>query len=157
MTPNDDSFMQDDDAEMEESEELIDDEEEEGEETMNDAPAPPPPEPSDASQVRRRAIQDIMRDPSLSADEKRFRIQGLMSSNRLHVTPPPSPALPVQEANAACVHYERNCNIVSPCCNRVFGCRICHDELSLAGHAPMNRFLIQEVVCKNCSTRQAAS
>ena len=27
-----------------------------------------------------------------------------------------------------CTHYERNCNIVSPCCGMLFGCRICHDE-----------------------------
>lgn len=130
--------------------------------------APPPPEPveEDSAIARRRAIQAIMADKSLTEQEKRFRIQELMSQNRLHVAPPPTPALPSSsslgpnsigtETSAACVHYERNCNIVAPCCNRIFGCRICHDELS-PGHPPMNRFLIREVVCKNCSIRQAAT
>jgi hypothetical protein len=160
---NQDTYMQEEDVDMADSDELIEDdedgeEEEEGEE-MNDSDAAAPPEPSEAdvALIRRRAIQDIMRDNTISADEKRFRIQGLMSNNRIHVAPPPTPILPAPEANAACVHYERNCNIVAPCCNRVFGCRICHDELSLQGHPPMNRFMIREVVCKNCSMRQAAS
>jgi hypothetical protein len=153
--------MQEEDVDMVDSDDLIDDEEDDDIEEMNeDAAAAPPEQPSEAdvALVRRRAIQDIMRDTTISADEKRFRIQGLMSNNRIEVAPPPSPVvLPDPEANAVCVHYERNCNIVAPCCNRVFGCRICHDELSPTGHPPMNRFLIREVVCKNCSTRQATS
>lgn len=156
---SDDAYMQqDDDIEMDVagSDEEIDDEEEED---MNEGAEeePPPPREEDAAIARRRAIQAIMRDTSLSEQEKRQRIQDLMSGGRIHVAPPPAPSLPVPEANAACVHYERNCNIVAPCCNRVFGCRICHDELSPTGHQPMNRFLVREVVCKNCSTRQAAS
>lgn len=139
-----DDEMQDDDIDMgEDSEE---------DEEMN---APPPEE--DAAVARRRAIQDIMRDRSLSEQDKRMRIQNLMSGGRVQVAPPPAPVLPAPEAHAACVHYERNCNIVAPCCGRVFGCRICHDELSPPNHPPMNRFLVQEVVCKNCNTRQRAS
>lgn len=171
---NNNNFMEDEeDVDMaEDSDELIDDDDDDDEEIdvddeddddeeemMNDAPPPPSTEPSesDVATARRRAIQEIMRDQTLSADEKRFRIQALMSNNRTEVAPPPSPVLPAPEANAACVHYERNCNIVAPCCNRVFGCRICHDELSPSGHPPMNRFLIREVVCKNCNVRQAAT
>lgn len=129
------------------------------EDEMNDEPPTrvEPPVEEDAALARRRAIQDIMRDNSISDQEKRMRIQNLMSGGRTEVAPPPAPVLPAAEANAACVHYERNCNIVAPCCNRVFGCRICHDELSPNGHLPMNRFMVREVVCKNCSTRQAAS
>ena len=114
----------------------------------------------DAAIARRRAIQQIMADKSLTDQEKRFRIQGLMSQNRLQVTPPPAPAISAASdtnSNAACVHYERNCTIVAPCCQRVYGCRICHDELSPAGHPPMNRFALQEIICKNCNTRQPCS
>lgn len=106
--------------------------------------------------ARRRLIQEVMRNPQLSEQEKRMQIQNIMSGGRTCVAVPPAPAIPQPEANAACVHYERNCNIVSPCCNRVFGCRICHDELSSC-RQPLNRFMIQEVVCKNCHTRQRAS
>lgn len=145
--------MQEDDIEMAGSDEdLEDDEEEEG---MNELAEPDPPE-EDAAVARRRAIQAIMRDTTLSEQDKRMQIQSLMSGGRMQVAPP-APILPAPEANAACVHYERNCNMVAPCCDSVFGCRICHDELSPTGHPPMNRFLVQEVVCKNCSTRQRAS
>jgi uncharacterized CHY-type Zn-finger protein len=172
---NDDAYMhQDDDIEMDvagsDDEEVIDEEgsegdEEEGdvseEDIMNDQAdddvEPPPPAEEDAAIARRRAIQAIMRDTTLSEQDKRQRIQDLMSGGRTYVAPPPAPILPAPDANAACVHYERNCNIVSPCCNRVVGCRICHDELSPAGHPPMNRFMIREVVCKNCNTRQPTS
>ena len=27
-----------------------------------------------------------------------------------------------------CVHYERKCVVVSPCCDKVYGCRVRHDE-----------------------------
>jgi len=110
----------------------------------------------DAAVARRRAIQGIMRDNTLSDQEKRMRIQNLMSGGRTEVAPPPSPILPAQ-ADSKCTHYERNCNIVAPCCNRVVGCRICHDETSPPGHPAMNRFMVREVVCKLCGTRQMGS
>lgn len=135
------------------------DEDDGDEEEMNDQPNAPQPEPieEDGAIARRRAIQAIMRDNTISDQEKRMRIQSLMSGGRTEVAPPPAPVLPAPEGNSACVHYERNCNIVAPCCNIVYGCRICHDELSPSGHSPMNRFLVREVVCKLCGTRQAAS
>lgn len=158
---NEDNFR-DEDMDMDDSandDDISDGEEEEMEDVndMDDVSAPPVPTEEDAAVARRRAIQAVMADTSLSADQKRFRIQALMTGNRTVQAPVSAPILPAQEANAACVHYERNCNIVSPCCNRVFGCRICHDELSPPGHPPLNRFMIREVVCKNCNTRQAAS
>lgn len=110
----------------------------------------------DVAIARRRAIQEIMRDRSLSDEERRMRIQNLMSGGRTEVAPPPAPILLDQESST-CVHYERNCCIVAPCCDRVFGCRVCHDELSPSGHPPMDRFAIREVVCKKCNIRQPAS
>lgn len=170
MSANQESYFnnQDDQEEMDmamdesDPEELDDDEgeDDDDDDEMQDEeepPAPPEPVEEEAAVARRRAIQAIMRDTSLSEQEKRVRIQNIMSGGRTVVAPPPAPVLPQPEANAACVHYERNCNIVAPCCQRVFGCRICHDELSPAGHPPMNRFLVREVVCKNCQTRQNAS
>ena len=26
-----------------------------------------------------------------------------------------------------CDHYNRNCNIISPCCGNQYSCRLCHD------------------------------
>jgi hypothetical protein len=161
---DDEEFMQDDidmadsDDDLDEDDDEEDDEDDDGED-MNAEPTAPQPEPveEDAAIARRRAIQSIMRDNTISDQEKRMRIQNLMSGGRTEVAPPAAPVLPQSEGNSACVHYERNCNIVAPCCNRVYGCRICHDELSPPGHPPMNRFLVRELVCKLCNTRQAAS
>jgi hypothetical protein len=155
---SDDDLDEDD---LDEDEDDDDDDDDDHDDLMNadeddEETELPPPLEEDVAIARRRAIQGIMRDTSLTPDEKNRAIQELMSGGRTHVAAPPTPALPVPETNAACVHYERNCNIVAPCCDRVFGCRICHDELSPTGHSPMNRFLIQEVVCKNCNTRQNA-
>ena len=153
-----DNFMNDD-MDMGESDDDDDDDlDDEDDEDMDDdqPPAQPEPQEEDVAIARRRAIQQIMRDNTISEQEKRMRIQALMSGGRTEVAPPPASIVPRQDTNAACVHYERNCSIVAPCCDRVFGCRICHDELSPPGHPPMNRFLIREVVCKLCNTRQAA-
>lgn len=130
----------------------MDEEEEEEEET----PQPEPPREEDAAIERRRAIQAVMRDPTLSQQEKNQRVQDIMSGGRQYVVSA-APAAPEPAAIAACVHYERNCNIVAPCCNRVFGCRICHNDLSPPGHQDLDRFMVQEVVCKNCNTRQTES
>lgn len=59
----------------------------------------------------------------------------------------------------ACVHYERKCNVVAPCCGGVFGCRVCHDEMSgqsMGCGVAMDRFAIAEVVCKECGMRQGS-
>lgn len=111
----------------------------------------------DSALVRRRAIQAIVRDASLGEEEKRNRIQSLMSGNRTEVAPPQAPVLPEPAEPPSCVHYERNCNVVAPCCDRVFGCRVCHDELSPSHHSPLNRYDIREIVCKKCNTRQPTS
>lgn len=110
----------------------------------------------DSAIARRRAIQAIMKDPTLKSEEKNMRVQNLMSGGRLQVAAPPTPVIPDQD-NSVCVHYERNCSIVAPCCGRIFGCRVCHDENSPSGHPPMDRFMVREVVCKRCNTRQPTS
>lgn len=148
--------MADSDDELEEDN--PDDEEDDDEDVVDDSAAVPgqgdDDEEEDAAVAKRRAIQSILRDTSLSEEERRQRIQSLMSGGR--TAPAPAPAVPagVMEEES-CVHYERNCSIVAPCCGRVYGCRVCHDELS--GHAPLNRFEIREVVCRQCQTRQPAS
>lgn len=60
-----------------------------------------------------------------------------------------------------CKHYLRRCKIVSPCCNEIFSCRFCHDEIKYELGAvdnklkhKINRYDIKEVVCNNCNKRQ---
>jgi hypothetical protein len=174
------SFVADIDMEDSDEDEEIDEEEneEDDDEAMETTPAPSPgsaltnmmsstaaaassgqeqqQQEEDAAVQKRRAIQAIMRDTSISDAERRMRIQNLMSGGRTEVVPPSAPAIPQQDSST-CVHYQRNCSIVAPCCNGVFGCRVCHDEMSPTGHPPMNRFMIQEVVCKQCNTRQSSA
>lgn len=60
-----------------------------------------------------------------------------------------------------CKHYLRMCEIVAPCCNEIFPCRLCHDEGKHDSETDdklkhkINRFNISEVVCNNCNQRQA--
>lgn len=158
----------------------------------------------DAAAQKRRAIQSIMRDATLTDLERRLRIQQLMdgstkpANNNGHGGGPNGfgggstigggggissllgsagtfirgiqstngpggvaaaggggAADPTNQEAVSCVHYERKCNVVAPCCNRVFGCRVCHDEMS-TNCGPMDRFGIGEVVCKECHTRQGS-
>jgi uncharacterized CHY-type Zn-finger protein len=151
----DESFIQD--IEMEDSDDDLDDGNDFSNNMLPDYASPPAPEPNeeDAAIARRRAIQAIMRDTTLSEEGRRMQIQNLMSGGRSEVAAQTAPVIPEYESNT-CVHYERNCNIIAPCCDRIFGCRICHDEISPSGHANMNRFLIKQVVCKKCNTKQDA-
>ena len=167
---DEEDFIDEDDIVMVDSEDDIEDleDDDDGENHMNDvndgevdrststSTSTAPPQEEDSAVARRRAIQGIMRDNTLSDREKSMRIQNLMSGGRTQVSTAPSPIMPQQE-DTKCSHYERNCNIIAPCCNRIVGCRICHDETSPPGHPPMNRFMVREVVCKHCGVRQNAS
>ncbi len=46
-----------------------------------------------------------------------------------------------------CPHYHRNCKSRAPCCDKFFGCRLCHDEESTH---EINRKLICEMICMLC-------
>lgn len=115
--------------------------------------------------AKRKEIKEIMQNNTLTDLEKRLRIQHLMDGRASvggisgmregNVDDVPKSFF---EEPVSCVHYERKCSIVAPCCGKVFGCRVCHDELSAPpGHGPMDRFAIKEVVCKECNTRQPKS
>lgn len=53
-----------------------------------------------------------------------------------------------------CEHYFRNCKIISPCCNKIYTCRLCHNDNE---KHEINRFEIKEIVCSLCNTRQNVS
>lgn len=50
-----------------------------------------------------------------------------------------------------CKHYRRNCQIIAPCCNNKYSCRVCHDEQE--DHR-INRFDIKRIICLNCNNEQ---
>lgn len=53
-----------------------------------------------------------------------------------------------------CAHYIRRCRFVSPCCNKIYTCRFCHNENETH---EINRFEIKEIVCSKCDCRQVVS
>eukprot|EP00546_Thalassionema_frauenfeldii_P013014 CAMPEP_0178920874 /NCGR_PEP_ID=MMETSP0786-20121207/15244_1 /TAXON_ID=186022 /ORGANISM="Thalassionema frauenfeldii, Strain CCMP 1798" /LENGTH=147 /DNA_ID=CAMNT_0020594983 /DNA_START=85 /DNA_END=529 /DNA_ORIENTATION=+ len=89
--------MADSDDELEEDH--PDDDEDDDEDVVDDSNAVPAPgdddEEEDAAVAKRRAIQSILRDTSLSEEERRQRIQSLMSGGR--TAPAPAPAVPAGE------------------------------------------------------------
>mmetsp|Transcript_11263 Transcript_11263/g.22175 ORF Transcript_11263/g.22175 Transcript_11263/m.22175 type:complete len:190 (+) Transcript_11263:89-658(+) len=58
-----------------------------------------------------------------------------------------------------CAHYRRGCEYLSPCCNRFFGCRFCHDEAMYEDRKDetrhrINRHEVKQVRCYQCKTVQ---
>jgi RING finger/CHY zinc finger protein 1 len=53
-----------------------------------------------------------------------------------------------------CPHYIRRCSLVAKCCDRVFPCRLCHDEDEGGACDTMDRKAVTEVVCDLCGLRQ---
>ncbi|PWA65357.1 RING finger and CHY zinc finger domain-containing protein 1 [Artemisia annua] len=47
----------------------------------------------------------------------------------------------------SCPHYWRRCSIRAPCCDSIFGCRLCHDYLreGLCDN-PLDRSLIKKMM-----------
>ena len=111
--------------------------------------------------------------------------QNIHNHNIIPPTTSNTPSAPVvgdeestQEAAVSCIHYERKCNIVAPCCQRAFGCRLCHDDImshpstmsnsntNATKHnnnssntkckIPMDRYAISQIICKACHTLQSS-
>ena len=61
----------------------------------------------------------------------------------------------IENAFFNCGHYVSGCKIVAKCCDKVVGCRFCHDN-EISEHQ-INRYEITEVVCNLCKTRQQVS
>ncbi|GAX84312.1 hypothetical protein CEUSTIGMA_g11734.t1 [Chlamydomonas eustigma] len=55
-----------------------------------------------------------------------------------------------QQGVLGCKHYQRKCQLVAPCCNKPFTCRLCHDESS--SHR-MDRHAVKDMVCMECGVR----
>lgn len=57
---------------------------------------------------------------------------------------------PLENLCKECPHYERKCNIVSPCCGMIFGCRLCHDECDELPPR-IDRLTCIDDACKSCN------
>lgn len=50
-----------------------------------------------------------------------------------------------------CPHYRRACKMRAPCCQRLFTCRLCHDQ---ASDHTVDREDAKEMLCMRCGTLQ---
>ena len=50
-----------------------------------------------------------------------------------------------------CNHYLRRCKILAPCCNKIYTCRLCHDENETHN---IDRFSIKKIICTHCGIEQ---
>lgn len=50
-----------------------------------------------------------------------------------------------------CPHYRRACKMRAPCCQRLFTCRLCHDQ---ASDHTVDREEVKEMLCMRCGTLQ---
>ncbi|XP_029708535.1 RING finger and CHY zinc finger domain-containing protein 1 isoform X3 [Aedes albopictus] len=55
------------------------------------------------------------------------------------------------EKRVGCAHYKRRAKFVTPCCNKFYMCRYCHDENET--HF-FNRRTVTELICTECNWRQ---
>ncbi|CAO2197828.1 unnamed protein product [Urochloa humidicola] len=59
-----------------------------------------------------------------------------------------------------CPHYKRRCRIRAPCCNEIFDCRHCHNEvknsikIDTVKRHELPRHEVQQVICSLCGTEQ---
>jgi primosomal protein N' len=62
--------------------------------------------------------------------------------------------------NYGCSHYRRRCRIRAPCCNEVFDCRHCHNDVKNVNEPvpskrhEMPRHLVERVICSLCNHEQ---
>ncbi|XP_064626311.1 RING finger and CHY zinc finger domain-containing protein 1-like [Lineus longissimus] len=53
-----------------------------------------------------------------------------------------------------CTHYKRKCALLAPCCNKVYACRICHDDKEIH---EIDRKAVKQIKCLGCETLQAVA
>ncbi|OBS65730.1 hypothetical protein A6R68_05730 [Neotoma lepida] len=52
-----------------------------------------------------------------------------------------------------CKHYDGGCLLKAPCCDKLYTCRLCHDNIE---DHQLDRFKVKEVQCVNCEKIQHA-
>ncbi|XP_048330069.2 zinc finger protein BRUTUS-like At1g18910 isoform X1 [Ziziphus jujuba] len=107
------------------------------------------------------AIRRVSHDSSLEPQRKSYIIQNLLMSrwivrqhSHLSVSSngqefpgqKPSYRDPLK-LSFGCKHYKRNCKLVAPCCNQLYTCIRCHDEIT--GHS-LDRKSVTEMMCMKC-------
>ncbi|XP_068712472.1 RING finger and CHY zinc finger domain-containing protein 1-like [Montipora foliosa] len=53
---------------------------------------------------------------------------------------------------STCPHYVRKCSFVTPCCNKVYSCRFCHNAAERTHE--LDRKTVQQIKCNQCGKLQ---
>ncbi|KAH6799025.1 hypothetical protein C2S51_035509 [Perilla frutescens var. frutescens] len=109
------------------------------------------------------AIRRVSRDPNLDCQKKTYLIQNLLMSRWIimqkmhhqasagnHKGEIPGQSPSYQDSLGAtfgCKHYKRNCKLLAPCCNKLYTCIRCHDDLT--DHS-VDRKAIMKMMCMKC-------
>ncbi|KAK9929384.1 hypothetical protein M0R45_026486 [Rubus argutus] len=63
--------------------------------------------------------------------------------------------LGVGKMHYGCKHYRSRCKIRTPCCNKIYSCRYCHNEAT--SNHELIRYEVQQVICSICDKEQPAA
>ncbi|XP_032591877.1 RING finger and CHY zinc finger domain-containing protein 1 [Drosophila grimshawi] len=74
-------------------------------------------------------------------------IESSILDSNIDATKPTTP----DSLRFGCTHYKRRAMFVTPCCNKFYKCRFCHDE-NESHH--FDRKTLTELICSECNTRQ---
>ena len=110
---------------------------------------------------KRKKIQEIYNNTNLTNQEKQIEINKILNPNSKFFLREDNNTNTISEydidnldVSSNCKHYQRNCMILSPCCNKWFHCRLCHNE---DNDHEIDRYLISKILCKKCLKIQNAS
>ncbi|XP_068641467.1 zinc finger protein BRUTUS-like At1g18910 isoform X2 [Aristolochia californica] len=110
------------------------------------------------------AVRKLSHDTTLDPQEKTNLIQNLLMSRWLITQKKSYPDIDLsshtgntlgqcpsyrdsQKSIYGCRHYKRNCKLLASCCNQLFTCRYCHDDVS--DHS-MDRKSTIKMMCMKC-------
>lgn len=120
--------------------------------------------PSMGQEELEATIRKISRDSTLDSQKKSHIIQSLLTSHwtisqeksqsdalvlsikKEVIGQSPSYRDPIK-LTFGCNHYKRNCKLVAACCNRLYTCRLCHDDVN--NHS-MDRKATTDMMCMKC-------
>ena len=86
----------------------------------------------------------LIMNEDISQEEKNRKIQNL------YINPIKSVNIKIE----SCTHYNRDCSIISKCCDTKYSCRLCHDNYETH---KIDRFKTTNIICNKCSRNQLVS
>ncbi|XP_056683981.1 zinc finger protein BRUTUS-like At1g18910 isoform X2 [Spinacia oleracea] len=97
------------------------------------------------------AMRKVSQDSSLDLQAKTRIMQDLMTSEPGKLPGQFPSYRDTGDSVFGCKHYKQNCKLVAACCNQIFTCRHCHDEVS--DHV-MDRKSTTQMMCMMCLETQ---